>query len=246
MNMRLIDLTGQQFGRLTVIERVEDKVNPNGSHRVMWHCKCDCGNETIKSATNLRSGISKSCGCLQKELLSKRRSQYNRYDLSGEYGIGYTSKNEIFFFDLEDYDKIKDYCWFINNRGYVYAKIKGTGKHILQHRIILQDTEQVDHINHQTNDNRKCNLRRVNNQKNMMNKTKYKNNISGVTGVTWHSRDNVWEVHIRYKDKQIYLGRFNDFDEAVKVRKKAEEKYFGKHSYDNSMKIAEQNEMRKE
>lgn len=74
----------------------------------------------------------------------------------------------------------------------------------------------------------------------MMNKAKYKNNKSGVTGVIWHNRDNIWEVRIRYKGKQIYLGRYNDFDKAVRTRKEAEEKYFGDHSYDNSMKIAQE------
>ena len=65
-------------------------------------------------------------------------------------------------------------------------------------------------------------------------------NTSGVTGVNWHKRDSIWESHIRYKDKMIYLGRFNDFNEAVKARKEAEEKYFGDHSYDNSMKLVQE------
>ena len=47
--------------------------------------------------------------------------KYNTYDLTGEYGIGYTSKDEEFYFDLEDYDKIKDYCWRITMQGYVRA-----------------------------------------------------------------------------------------------------------------------------
>ena len=42
--------------------------------------------------------------------MSETFKKYNTYDLSGEYGIGYTSKGEEFYFDLDDYDKIKDYC----------------------------------------------------------------------------------------------------------------------------------------
>ena len=46
---------------------------------------------------------------------SKCNKKYNKYDLSGEYGIGWTSNtNQEFYFDLEDYDKIKDYCWIYN------------------------------------------------------------------------------------------------------------------------------------
>lgn len=40
----------------------------------------------------------------------KKNKRYNRYDLTGEYGIGYTNQGVEFYFDLEDYDKIKEYC----------------------------------------------------------------------------------------------------------------------------------------
>ena len=59
-----IDLTGQKFGRLTVIE--EDGKNKNGS--IKWRCKCECGNEITVIGTNLRNGNTTSCGCLQKEI----------------------------------------------------------------------------------------------------------------------------------------------------------------------------------
>lgn len=59
---KLIDLVGQKFAKLTVIKRAEN--TKGGSAR--WLCKCDCGNETIVSAGNLKSGAVKSCGCLKK------------------------------------------------------------------------------------------------------------------------------------------------------------------------------------
>lgn len=67
MHKNLINLTGQRFGRLTVIERTEDYVSPKGYHSVRWLCQCDCGN--IKSVTRnslLKQGT-RSCGCLCKE-----------------------------------------------------------------------------------------------------------------------------------------------------------------------------------
>lgn len=57
-----IDLTGQTFNRLTVIRRVENK-----GRNTMWLCKCSCGNETVVSAGNLKTGNTKSCGCLNRE-----------------------------------------------------------------------------------------------------------------------------------------------------------------------------------
>ena len=75
---KLIDLTGQKFGKLTVIGRAEDKVLPSGRKVVNWKCICDCqlNNEnpqyTYVRGTHLTSGDVKSCGCLAKELSSKR------------------------------------------------------------------------------------------------------------------------------------------------------------------------------
>ena len=63
--MRLIDLSGQRFGKLTVINRA-----PNHRGRTMWNCICDCGNKSIISACHLRSGHSTSCGCYKAENMS--------------------------------------------------------------------------------------------------------------------------------------------------------------------------------
>lgn len=58
------DLTGQKFGRLTVVERA-----PNKGKRTMWFCVCDCIDKTtcVVSGCNLKSGHSKSCGCIERE-----------------------------------------------------------------------------------------------------------------------------------------------------------------------------------
>jgi hypothetical protein len=63
---RLVDLTGERFGRLVVIERV-----PNNNKRVMWKCKCDCGNITIVDGAHLKDGHTKSCGCLNRDIISR-------------------------------------------------------------------------------------------------------------------------------------------------------------------------------
>ena len=62
---KVIDITGQKFGRLTVTKRVF----PNDKYRhSMWLCKCECGNEKIVNERSLKGGLTKSCGCLQKEI----------------------------------------------------------------------------------------------------------------------------------------------------------------------------------
>ena len=64
--MKLINLTGLRYGRLTVIERDENK-----GKIAAWRCICDCGNETIVRGDHLRSGVSQSCGCLRDEMFTK-------------------------------------------------------------------------------------------------------------------------------------------------------------------------------
>ena len=65
------DLTGQRFGRLTVIKRVKN----NKYGKAMWLCQCECGNTKEIYSYSLTSGKSKSCGCLHKELVTKQVKQ---------------------------------------------------------------------------------------------------------------------------------------------------------------------------
>ena len=67
----VIDLTGQRFGRLTVIKLV--KIN----NRSCWLCKCDCGKETYSIGTHLKSGHKRSCGCLHDDLSRERLTKMN-------------------------------------------------------------------------------------------------------------------------------------------------------------------------
>lgn len=68
-----LDLTGQRFGRLTVIERC----GTSKDGQKMYRCVCDCGNEKITKTGNLRSGHVKSCGCLNKEMTRKANRERN-------------------------------------------------------------------------------------------------------------------------------------------------------------------------
>lgn len=234
---KINDLSGNRFGRLIVINRAEDYISPKGKSYTQWLCRCDCGNIKTIRTTSLKSGSAKSCGCLMVESVTEANKKYNTYDLSGEYGIGYTSKGEEFYFDLGDYNLIKDYCWYIH-KGYVVSVESKTNKEIFLHRLLFQNitnNEIVDHINHKTNDNRKFNLRIVSQSKNQMNKSKQSNNTSGVTGVYRDKKYNRWYSIITVNKNVIHLGYYDKFKDAVKARKEAEEKYFGEFSYDNSI-----------
>lgn len=63
---RAMDLTGQRYGRLTVISRDNrGEYISGGIRRTAWKCRCDCGAEVVVLAGNLRSGMTRSCGCLR-------------------------------------------------------------------------------------------------------------------------------------------------------------------------------------
>ena len=230
------DLTGRQFGRLTVICQDDDYVCPNGKHAAKWVCECSCEEKKRISVIQsyLKSGVTQSCGCLRKEMIAQwnvqNKKEYNDYDYSHEYGIGYCHNTGTeFYFDWEDFNIIKDYCWseHINDAGY----------HIL--RAYDKDTKSVvtmagvlgckgyDHKNRNPLDNRKENLRIATQKENTRNKSKQKNNTSGVTGVGYMKKNNMWRARIAYNDNQIYLGLFENKNDAIKARLKAEKEYFG-------------------
>lgn len=70
---KLIDLTGQRFGRLVVVERAENHIQANGCRKTQWLCQCDCGNHVVVQGANLKNGHVKSCGCYQRDNPSHKK-----------------------------------------------------------------------------------------------------------------------------------------------------------------------------
>lgn len=94
---KIDDLTGQRFGMLTVIKRVE-----NQGKSVRYLCRCDCGNEKIFYSSNLKRGLSTSCGCFRKEKSKERQF----IDLTGQT----FNKLTVLNFDHQN-KKTKQYYW---------------------------------------------------------------------------------------------------------------------------------------
>lgn len=72
MNKPTVIQPGDHYGRLTVLRRVEDHVFPNGSKQIRWECECECGTIKAVMSGSLRSGNTRSCGCLDREVASAR------------------------------------------------------------------------------------------------------------------------------------------------------------------------------
>ena len=116
--------------------------------------------------------------------------------------------------------------------GKKYLFIHTLGKQWKAHRLVFmfmtgkEPKGFVDHINGDSLDNRWSNLRDTDNKTNSRNTRRRKDGVgSGVMGVRWYKLSSKWVAGIYHKGKNVHLGLFVDFDEAVKVRKEAEIKY---------------------
>jgi len=84
---KIIDLKGETFSRLFVVRQAG--TNPKSKEK-LWRCQCSCGKFITATSRNLRTGITRSCGCLQRELAAQRRlrhGQCRRNKRTAEYGI---------------------------------------------------------------------------------------------------------------------------------------------------------------
>lgn len=163
----------------------------------------------------------------------------NKYDITSfDYGIGWaTNTNKEFYFDLEDYDKIKDLCWCENDQGYLISNSLNRKTAIRLHRYILnlhnQSKPIIDHINNCRNDNRKKNLRIATRQTNQINRKANINSTLGIKGVAEAQTKGKYIARIMVNGKNIHLGTFNTLEKAKEARNKAEKKYFGEFAYKN-------------
>lgn len=240
---RKIDLTRQRFGRLTVIKEGAGKRTSSGIRKVTWICQCDCGNTVEIASNDLRSGHTKSCGCWSKEKAKLSKFQVKTtYDLSGNYGIGHTQKGDEFWFDKEDFELIKQYNWYKHHKYFeAHIPMSNPRRVINMHRLVMGVSDEkydytmdVDHIiTENKHDNRKCNLRIVTKQQNNQNHMVQKNNTSGINGVYFCKFHNRWRCRININGKTKQFDCKNKED-AIRLRKELEDKYYGEYSYANS------------
>jgi|SRR5690606_26680707 len=115
--------------------------------------------------------------------------------------------------DNEDFDKVRGFNWYYNKHGTGYATNSHLGP---MHRYITNTPKGmvVDHINHDTLDNRKSNLRICTQLQNSANQRPYENSSSKYKGVSWDSENNKWRATIRWGGVSKCLGRYETEEEA--------------------------------
>jgi hypothetical protein len=136
--LHLSDETGKKYGRLTVV----GLSHRNNKGRVFWKCKCSCGADFVVAGYSLRSGNTRSCGCLKREL----QSGENHYHWKGGRSVS-----------------VKGYVQLVNKK---HPKVTTRG-YVYEHRLVmeqmlgryLEPEEIVHHCNGDKADNRPYNLR---------------------------------------------------------------------------------------
>ena len=221
---------GDRFGRLTVIDKTEKR---NSCGCVVFLCLCECGKQCEVPSAALKNGHTKSCGCLHDEvsrdrminntfwkLHRPRKIIINKYIEDGDELIVYTKQGE-FRIDKNDKDLLERCRWYINKNRYVV-----NSKGIFIHRLIMgvdETDDVIDHIDHDTLNNTKRNLRIVSKSENAMNRK--------CDGVTFDKLRNKWQAAIVAYGKKYFLGRYNTKEEAILARKEGEKKYYGEYRY---------------
>jgi hypothetical protein len=221
------DLTGQIFGRLTVVGLAPKLVLGKN----YWDCICTCGNKKVVYTSLLTTGGTRSCGCYNREIAtSSNRVAWEPIDRGTYFEIpvtgGYFAK-----VDKPDLELIRGSKWCYTPPGYAICTIRR--KNVSMHRVIMGTqgipSIEVDHINHDGLDNRRCNLRTCDHKHNLKNRAISSNNTTGYPGVYLDKRRGTYSSRIIINDKYIQLGSGLKLEEAIFRRKRAEKEYFGEY-----------------
>ncbi len=148
------------------------------------------------------------------------------------------NKGFVVMVDNRDFDELSKFTWFVNHNGYaVRAHPREHGKKrpaaIFMHRQILgvPDGLFTDHINGDTLDNRRCNLRIATKSENNINRPATKRNKLGIKGITYDANRMKFRVRIAANGQQLHLGRFNTIEEAQSAYRKAATKVHGEFAH---------------
>lgn len=147
------------------------------------------------------------------------------------------TQGKVAWVDDCDYEYLNQWKWHtLYNGNTFYAARKSSRKQgkrktiylhqVLSKRLGFDIDLTVDHINQDGLDNRRCKIREATPKHQVENRGLQKNNTSGHKGVRWHKRDSKWEAYIGNNGKLINLGYFDTLEDALAIRKQAEEKYF--------------------
>lgn len=154
------------------------------------------------------------------------------------------TQNQVSLVDDEDFDKLNKFKWYADKQlsGFYARRMsyQNVRKCIHMSHVIINcpKGKQVDHINHDTLDNRKDNLRVCSNRENSINRRMLSNNKTGYRGVVWHKRDKKFASQIKNKGKHYHLGSYDCKHEAALVYNRKAKELHGKYAFQNKIPVS--------
>jgi hypothetical protein len=143
------------------------------------------------------------------------------------------TKGYVALVDDEDYERVSAFKWTThidNKNGRIYAVRNHLSKPNSMHRFILNETNPNIHVDHRNDngiDNQKHNLRRATPSCNQANTGKFCNNTSGFKGVHWDKVRKAWAAQISVDNKKLFIGRFDQKEDAAKAYDVKAKLHFG-------------------
>lgn len=196
--MKKNDLKGNVYGRLTVLG---DDGTRTKTSKVLWRCRCDCGNEVHVLGSNLKQGATKSCGCLNSE---KRRERFK--DLAG-------TETENF--------KIIDKAYSKNQRVWWNCICKHCGRSVILNNNLIDHQASCGCRRGAS----KAYMDSIRDPESLKSTRPTAKSTTGVRGVYFNKRKGSYQAFINVDKKPKYLGSSKSFEKAVALRKEAEEEY---------------------
>lgn len=203
--MPKLNLVGQRFGRLTVMAEL-----PKQGSSPRWSCLCDCGNTKIATTIVLRRGDCKSCGCLHREYLTDRHAKTDT-DIAGKRFGKLVALRKI---KIEGKKSIMWLCKCECGKQIPVAASELKRGHVRSCGCLSSD-----HINSW--------FEAGTNVPALMANTVSSRNTSGTKGVHFDSSRKMWCAEIMFQGKRYRLGRRVDKQDAIRLRKEAEERLHG-------------------
>lgn len=196
------DVTGQRFGKLTALYPIGETCG-NGS--LVWHCRCDCGGEVDAPLHQLATGYRKSCGCLShpqlKDYVGKRFGKLVVLEYAGKRA------------GMHRWRCVCD-CGketIVGQTLLQSGKTQSCGcrkEEAICEKMAFVDGTSVTLLE-------RASTRLI------------ASNTSGYNGVYQNKKNKKWTAQITFKGKTYYLGAYSHIEDAVKARKKAEERIYG-------------------
>lgn len=211
-------IVGEKFHYLTVIDSAESRL---GNKRVV--CQCDCGKQKTYLYCSIKSGKTKSCGCMSRKLwvsshaekvASQNAHNGSKWIINGDIATSEFCGITVTI-SAADLALVENYRWHAHR--YVYGTIAGSTKTVLLHRVIAgaKKGQSVDHANGDTYDNRRENIRLCTHSDNMKNRRKPLRSKGKYKGV-FQARNGKWYSQITANGARKCLGTFeSEVDAAV-------------------------------